>query len=166
MRCDGVCFDGRANEFTRPRALAQMNTHEFISALQLPIPSFAVVEGCYLLTRYAGNDEHVRGAIDRSRRALEANGLPNDVLGYTEQLLNRTFVISDLLDEFDRETDFSQVEWQEAVLQVADVFASLVRRGLGGAFPDVAFDVTVEGQGGVEDEPLEVYVTFSRTSCE
>jgi hypothetical protein len=67
------------------------------------------------------------------------------------------FVISGLLDAFDGATECSEPQ----LVTVAEMYAGWLERSLSRAFPSQRFAVEIVGREGVDDEPLELCVTFS-----
>ena len=72
--------------------------------------------------------------------------------------MNRCFVVSNFLDPLGVE----DAAGPEELLTVARALAASIRDGLAREFPGQAFEVEIVGEGLVEDEPLELCVTFSR----
>ncbi len=143
-----------------------MHLKEFASALKKLIPSFQYTAGCYLVTgEYLDDVDDVRKAIDWNRNVLERRGKTKGVLKYTEREINHRFIIADFLDYILENTPFitENTYWSpENLLMVANIYASLLRDGLLSTFPDQDFEVEIIGDDGVDDEPLELCVTFSR----
>lgn len=68
---------------------------------------------------------------------------------------NRRFVVANLLD------DIGVTEWHAAdLLSIAETWAALLRDALQRAYPDRVHVVEIVGAAGVDDEPLELCVTF------
>jgi hypothetical protein len=115
--------------------------------------------------------EHIAAILDRLWRPLEEVegrvffvdlGRPAGPVkdAYAQSDINRRFIIADFLARWlppaRATTDFPP----ELILAVARTFATFTRGRLGEAFPERRFEVEVIGDDGVDDEPLEVAVTF------
>jgi hypothetical protein len=128
-----------------------MQTAELTAALRSMIPQFALVDGVYVRLRDSVIPQSLQNEIARYKGNLK----------YLEQDFNRFFIVANFLDHVVEE----RRGWdKDDLLMVADVCAALVRDGLRRAFPDQRFDIEIIGQNLVDDEPLELCVTFSRTN--
>lgn len=75
-----------------------------------------------------------------------------------EELLNRRFVIADLLEHLAKGETWSAADLEAAAKALADTLG----RQLAEQFPGRGFAVEIVGAAQAEDEPLEVSVTFHR----
>lgn len=75
-----------------------------------------------------------------------------------EELLNRRFLIADLLDHLTPGETWAPADLRE----VANALAAALQRQLGEQFPGRNFAVEIVGAALAEDEPGEVSVTFHR----
>lgn len=83
-----------------------------------------------------------------------------------ESMVNRRFIVAHFLDEkMARPLSYASgtmtQEACEVISRVAERYAMRLRTALRQAFPDRTFNVEVIGRDYVEEEPLEVGVTFA-----
>lgn len=133
-----------------------------VDALRGPMrPYFRLVSDLVLWTSHAITPEQVREGMERSVDSW------SDVPGVSpaEALIrarrsfqrdtNRHFVVADLLDELEINTWYPDL-----LVEIAQVWAEVVEEALAESYPDRRFRVEVIGAGLVEEEPLEVCVSF------
>ena len=85
----------------------------------------------------------------------------NTVAGTSGSDCNRCFIVRNFLDYLGvAYTDLTD----DDMLAVAEMVAAIIRDGLYAHFPDVRFDVEIVGGNLIDDEPLELCVTFSRAA--
>ena len=130
-----------------------MQTAELAAALHRMTPQFALVDGVYVrLRETAPNPLHLQNEISRAKGNLK----------WLEHDMNRFFIVADCLDHLVEERrGWSFID----LLTIAAICAALLRDGLRRTFPDQAFEVEIIGEAGVNDEPLELCVTFSRANA-
>jgi hypothetical protein len=115
--------------------------------------------------------EHIAAIIDGLSRPLDEvegrvvfvdRGRPTGPLkdADTQSDTNRRFIIADFLDRWIRPPRATTDIPPELILAVARTFATFTRGRLGEAFPERRFEIEIIGVEGVDDEPLEVAVTF------
>jgi hypothetical protein len=131
-----------------------MQATEFVAVLEAMRPRVALVAGCYLVD----SDDRRRPA-EWVAGQLDSPLYRGDVRRY-EREQNRMFVIAGLLDRLEN-ADACTVD---QLLAVAELYAAWLRHVLAATFPQQPFIVQTRGAGLVDNEPLELCVTFSRAS--
>jgi hypothetical protein len=131
-----------------------MQISELEQTLHRLIPQFALVEGIYVLADDPDHLEVYRSSIIKYRSSMNESAELGKKIQAFEHDLNRRFIVADFLDDVVE-------DWNpQVLLLIAKVFAALVRDGLRSTFPEQEF--IVEMVGDVDDEPLELCVTFTR----
>lgn len=92
----------------------------------------------------------------------------SDDVARVERTVNRRFVVAHLLDGLmARPLSYASgtmtPEAFDAIVRVAVSYAARVQDALRASYPDQRFDVEVVGADYVDEEPLEVCVTFSQS---
>ena len=132
-----------------------MQLFELEQALRRLIPHFALIEGIYVLVDDPDHLEEYQSSIIKYRSSMIESAETIKKIQDFEHDLNRRFIVTDFLDDVVE-------DWNpQVLLLIAKVFAALVRDGLRSTFPEQEF--IVEMVGDVDDEPLELCVTFTRT---
>lgn len=131
---------------------SQEMADEMASRIWMIPVSFCRVAGCTLVEL----EDH---DLDESHIAeLLKIRWQGDIAGL-ERATNRCYIVADLLDPLGIDHQaLSPDNLRDAAFQLAARW----RQCLAETFPDDAFNVAVEGGEGVEDEPLELNVTFHR----
>jgi len=128
-----------------------MHTHELAAALRAITPQVARVAGCYLLVR--ADADPPQAAVVQQMLAHSGGDRRR-----AERDMNRCFIVANLLDHLVEE----RAGWSTAdLLTLAETYAALLRDALQRAFPAAGFVVEIVGAALVDDEPLELCVTFS-----
>lgn len=122
------------------RALDAIGKHRFAHALRA---------GCYV------KDDGGWPSEDVVRETLDHCGGEH---AYAEEMLNRRFLIADVLDKLAPGGGFSAADLREAAKALAARIAALLAEQFRGR----RFAVEVVGAAEAEDEPMEVSVTFRR----
>lgn len=122
------------------RALAEIGKRRFAHAERA---------GCVV------KDEQGWPSDEVVRETLEACGGDH---GYAEEMLNRRFILADVLDPIAPGETWTAADLREA----AKAVAARLEKQLGEQFRGRSFSVEVIGASLAEDEPLEVSVTFRR----
>ena len=133
-----------------------------VDALRGPMrPYLRLVSDLVLWTSHAITPEQVRegmqqvvGAWSQMPGVSPAQALIRARQSYQRDL-NRHFVVANLLDELEVGTWYADL-----LVEIAQVWAEVVEEALAESYPDRRFQVEVIGAGLVEEEPLEVCVSF------
>jgi hypothetical protein len=133
-----------------------MSFGDFAIALRLFRPIVRSVGGCHTLVSltYDWTEEGVRKEVERR----------NGDFKETERLLNRCFIVSDLLGHlnFDEWHSVDLNRSARDLVGMAQLYADLLRAELARTFPGQKFEIVISGDHLAAFEPLELYVTFSR----
>jgi len=135
-----------------------MTIEELAFALEQLQPRIAFLEGCYVLL--SGLYEYEADDVGKVVASCRGD------LREAERILNRCFVVNDLLRFMDP-GDWTSERLEPlapALVKIASVYADLLGAELMRSFPNRSFDVVVDGSHLADIEPLELLVTFSRVS--
>jgi len=143
--------------FNPIESLKRMKIEDLNLVLETMCPYKVIeVNGVYARTHGLENDPE-----DQIKRALQQFNDSDHMLKRFEQDYNRRFIVANIVDDILDEFPYSEIEKETETLRLmANIYASLLRDYLVQVFPDVDFIVEIVGDDGLDDEPLELYVTF------